>query len=168
MTKQQKVQIKQLWQVESVEVSEVGSSGGAGLSNGTTRRQRIKANERDPTTPPANSTSQRNEVPQHRLATQPSKDLGEIIKNKRNHCSKEEKAEVMWCYEYYKQKTNGNYIIAYNLWRKINPNFRLYLDPNKLWNQKSYIALNNRLTPTRSENKKSVGKIIMEEGTQTQ
>jgi hypothetical protein len=54
--------------------------------------------------------------------------------------TKEEIREVIWCYMYCRQHFTGNYKEMYEIWRRRNPECRIYMDAKKLMNQKNYIT----------------------------
>jgi hypothetical protein len=60
--------------------------------------------------------------------------------------SKEEMREVIWCYMYCRQHFTENYKKSYEIhvWRRRNPECRIYMDAKKLMNQKSYIMKHKR------------------------
>jgi hypothetical protein len=59
--------------------------------------------------------------------------------------TKEEIREVIWCYMYCRQHFTGNYKKMYEIWRRHNPECRIYMDAKKLMNQKNYIIKHNKI-----------------------
>jgi predicted HAD superfamily Cof-like phosphohydrolase len=57
---------------------------------------------------------------------------------------KEEIREVIWCYMYCRQNFTGNYKQIYEIWRRRNPECRIYIDAKKLLNQKNYIMVTTK------------------------
>ena len=54
--------------------------------------------------------------------------------------------EVVWCYIYCRQHFTENYKEMYEIWRKRNPESRMYMEAKKLLNQKNYIMKHNKIT----------------------
>jgi hypothetical protein len=59
---------------------------------------------------------------------------------------KEEIREVIWCYMYCRQHSTENYKKMYEIWRKRNPECKVYMDDKKLLNQKNYIMKHKKIT----------------------
>jgi hypothetical protein len=60
--------------------------------------------------------------------------------------TKEEIREVIWCYMYCRQHFTENYKKLYEIWRRQNPECRIYMDAKKLLNHKNYILKHNKIT----------------------
>jgi hypothetical protein len=61
---------------------------------------------------------------------------------------KEEIREVIWCYMYCSQHFTENYK---KIWRRRNPECRIYTDAKKLMNQKNCIMKHNKITEMKIE-----------------
>jgi hypothetical protein len=60
--------------------------------------------------------------------------------------TKEEIREVIWCYMYCRHHFTEKYKKLYNIWRRRNPECRIYMDAKKLLNQKNCILKHNKIT----------------------
>ena len=58
--------------------------------------------------------------------------------NQRMAWAREEIKEGIWCYMYCRNYLTDNYKKVYEIWRKRNPDFRMYIDARELINQKKY------------------------------
>jgi hypothetical protein len=54
---------------------------------------------------------------------------------------------------YCRQHSTENYKKMYEIWRRRNPECRIYMDAKKLMNQKNYIMKHNKITEMEIENK---------------
>ena len=60
--------------------------------------------------------------------------------------TKEEIREVIWCYINCTEHFTENYKKVYEIWRKRNPECRMYMDAKKLMNQRNYIVKHKTIT----------------------
>ena len=60
--------------------------------------------------------------------------------------AKEEIREVIWCYMHCRQRFTENYKKMYETWRQPNLECRMYMDAEKLMNQRNYIMKHKRIT----------------------
>ena len=112
--------------------------------NGNIRRSR------KPSTPKAeegycNETTQSGPLI-HSQSHQPQNTVENTEVKQRRAWTKEGIREVMWCYMYCTQHFTENYKKMYEMWRKRNPECRMYMGAKKLINQKNYIMKHKNIT----------------------